>query len=383
MTHTELDQSKLTVIMEGKKITSPTSFNNKSNFIIKDCDFDFSSEQQKKDSKGTDVSTTMLTLNNCKNGIVLNCHFHNKKPKGLGLKIAGAGTNNVFVDKCEFDNLSYSAGNGGEPMRIGNSQHSGVWFDCTVRNSDFHGLRADVETISIKSCGNVIEHNHFNDNDSNVTVRHGGFATIQENDFEGLGGIRVIGPYNKIINNRFKNNKSSGDRAPIILAYANVKVDPNFTAVDKPSGKAGQSHAMYAQVVGCEISDNVFENCTKEIVYKTGKPLAPKDNKIENNKKGDADVITPPQPPVDSDEEGEQHEVDPPQPEEVPTPEDSPKTYLCAIDHIEEGKKRVSVYMCAEHAEALAPKLQAIINQTREEVEKAKQADKDDELING
>lgn len=381
MTHTELDQSKLTVILQGKKITSPTSFSNKSNFIIKDCDFDFSSEQQQKDSKGNDVSTTMLTLNNCKNGIVLNCHFHNKKPKGLGLKIAGAGTNNVFVDNCEFDNLTYSAGNGGEPMRIGNSQHSGIWFDCTVRNSNFHDLKADVETISIKSCGNIIEHNHFKDNDSNVTVRHGGFATIQENDFEGLGGIRVIGPYNKIINNRFKNNKSSGDRAPIILAYANARVDPNFTAVDKPSGKEGRSHAMYAQVVGCEISGNVFENCIKTIVFRTGKPIAPENNKIENNKFGAIPITEP----VDSNDGGEQHEVDPPQPEEENTPEDNPKTYLCAIDHVEEGKKRVSVYMCAEHAGLLAPLLQKVINEARKEAEAEEQADnnKDNELITG
>lgn len=322
------------------------SLSGKSDVLIRNCDFSY----DKSD-------TTMLTLSNCKGFRVENCKFHSKRTKGLGLKIAGTGSGEVVG--CEFYDLTFSDANGGEPVRIGNSHSSGVTFKVTFRDNYFHNLAADPETISIKCVGATVEYNTFENNKSNVTVRHGGFATIRNNLFKGSGGIRVYGYGNVIENNHFQDNKDS-KYVPLTLGAGTVAKDPNFTAPDKPSGKEGTSHAEYAQINHNTIRNNTFKNCSKTVVQRTDKSLKPINSTIEPLKEGDATQpvgkgggasSTPPTP--------EPTPTEPPAPVPTTPPEEeeeAPKP-LCTICKEEEATLKLSVLVGPKHYAAMKKKL--------------------------
>ena len=298
------------VILKDKTLHEAVTIKDCENCIIDGCDFEY----DKSD-------TTLLTLSNCRKCTVRNCKFHDKSTKGLFLKISGGNTSGNIVEGCEFWNHTFNDENGGEPVRIGNSSSSGCLFNTQFRKNSLHDLRADVETISIKSCGNVIEDNDFENNASMIAFRHGGFNKVRNNRFKGKGGIRLYGTGNEITDNYFKDNKDT-KWVPISIENGNTERDPNFTSENKPSGKEGNSHAMYDQVIDNKITGNKFENCTKTIVFNDkGRKLEPKDKgkKLElkdllnlgNITVKPGEVTVPPVPP-------EEEPVEPPEPEPEP-----------------------------------------------------------------
>src|SRR5918996_1596866 len=249
-------------VIENKKFDRERlSLKGKSKVLIRNCDFSVNESEE-----------AMLTLSNCQDCRVEGCKFHDKDTEGVALKMRGGDTKRIVVDNCEFYKLTYNAGNGGEPVRIGNSETSGVSFDCTVRNCYFHDLRADPETVSIKSCGNVIENCRHENCKSSFVVRHGGFAIIRNNRFKGEGGIRIYGYGNIITGNHFEGNQSN-KFPPITLGAGDVKKDPNWIDVDTPSGREGVSHSRYAQINNNTIKDNTKHDCRKTLVYRKDKPL--------------------------------------------------------------------------------------------------------------
>ena len=306
----------------------------------------------------------MLTLSNCQDCKIEGCKFHDKNTKGLGLKIAGENTKRVHVDNCEFFKLTFSDANGGEPMRIGNSHSSGVWFDCLVTNCYFHDLAADPETISIKSCGNKVEFNTQENCKSSFVIRHGGFTTIRNNLFKGEGGIRIYGYGNVIENNHFQDNKSA-KFPPITLGAGNVAKDPNFTAPDKPTGKEGKSHANYVQINHNTIRNNTYQNCTTRIKRRTDNALKPMESTIEEPKEGPAvgpvgrgagtgtttPTTTPEGPPG-----GGPTEIPAPPSTTTEPPTTTPSgegpqesKILCSICKEEDATKKLSVYVGPKH----------------------------------
>lgn len=216
---------------------------------IVNCDFSFNKTDK-----------TMLTLSNCVRCTVSKCKFHDKDTKGLFIKIVGDKTKDNVIEDCEFWNHTFNKENGGEPMRIGGSEFSGCKFNTIIRNCHFHDLKSDVETISIKSCGNVIENNKHEDCKSSITIRHGGFNKIRNNLFIGSGGIRVFGDGNEITGNYHKNNHST-KFPPLIVSNGSVEKDPNFDEEGNPIGKKGSSHAAYARVKNNLIEGNTYDNC--------------------------------------------------------------------------------------------------------------------------
>lgn len=278
----EISNKKDQVVLKDQKITQRVKFSNLENCTIQNVDF------------SSNESDHMVNASNLKNCKFINCKFHDKSTIGVACNMSGPGTSGNIFDGCEWYNLTYSAGNGGEPLRLGNSQYSGIWFNCTVRNCNFHDLKADVETISIKSCGNTVENCTFSNNQSNITVRHGGFAKIINNKFFGSGGIRLYGYGTTITGNTFKDNQSDSKFAPIIIGAGTEPKDPNFTAPDKPSGKEGRSHATYAQVNTATIEKNVFDNCKVKVYVRTDHPLRAVNSRIVDQSEG---PTTPPPPP--------------------------------------------------------------------------------------
>lgn len=283
------------VILKDKTLRETVTVKNCKDCTIDGCDFVYDR-----------TDTSNLTLSNCQRCKVINSKFHDKSTKGLFLRIIGADTKDNIIEGNEFWNHTFSKENGGEPVRLGNSDVSGCNFNTIVRKNTFHDLRSDVETISIKSCGNTIEDNDFENNQSMITIRHGGYNKIINNRFVGKGGIRVLGAGNEVKNNYFKNNQD--DRwIPITIEYGNTERDPNFTADNKPIGKEGKSHAMYAQVNGGEITDNKFENCKHSVkTVDKGRKFGPVNNKAENNnvvQPGEQIPPTEPAEPADPEEE--------------------------------------------------------------------------------
>jgi hypothetical protein len=267
----------------------------------------------------------MLSVSNCEDVVIRRCRFHGVNLTDVMLSIDGSKTKNVIIEYCIFENSTSRVSNGGEPIRLGTSSRSGCRFECIVRKCIFRDLRADPETISIKSAGNEIHDCYFINNKSMVTVRHGGLATIHHNTFEGNNGVRLLGYGNKVSYNLFKNNSATDKMSPIQVQWANAEKDPNWDEVDKPSGEDGESHAKYAQCVDNQINFNEFENCKNKIFYRKDKidgktpKYGPKNLKIVDK----PDV--PPTPP-------------PPEPEEV---EPTPTKPECSICNNEPATKKL------------------------------------------
>jgi hypothetical protein len=175
-----------------------------------------------------------------------------------------------LIDHCTFRDHRYPGENGGEPIRIGNSEDSGYWFNTTVQYCYFHDLGGDPETVSIKSCGNVLKNNVHKNCKSSFAIRHGGANTIQDNLFVGYGGIRIHGNTNKILRNLHMNNdyikyKDNKYKPPLIIDNGNIENDLNFDDAGQPREKTaeyqGCSHSAYARAKNNTIEGNTYHNC--------------------------------------------------------------------------------------------------------------------------
>jgi hypothetical protein len=220
------------------------------------------------DDEGEGAGDGMLVLKNCVNCTISNCVFKDKSTKGNFITLLGERSDHNVIDHCEFKNHTFDDRNGGESIRIGNSNFSSCSFNTTVQYCYFHDLRADKEDISIKSCGNVLQNNRHENCESSFTIRHGGSNTIQNNVFIGSGGIRVYGDDNGIKGNVHLNNDNDGDFLPLRIDNGNLEEDPNFDR----GCRDGCSHAVYARVKNNTIEGNIYYNCKEACVnwgYKT------------------------------------------------------------------------------------------------------------------
>jgi hypothetical protein len=283
----------------------------KHNIKIINCTFTHHEEDEDK-LKHEDED--MLHLKDCDGCVILKCKFQDKHTAGLALLIDGAKSKNNKVVGCTFSDLIISkeyekdykerrkqAGKkpkiNAEPIRLGGSPISGCWFGTTVSWCLFDKLAADVETVSIKSCGNVLENNIHNNCDSNFTIRHGGYNKILNNVFTGSGGIRVYGYKNEIKGNYHKDNDS--DRPPLILGTGTHDDDPNFNDKGEPpvndSGehinKKGCSHHVYARAKFNTIAHNQYDNCSHCVLWDTGPNDLDEDDKKEKKCEVDHKVI--------------------------------------------------------------------------------------------
>ena len=243
------NRSNETLLINEKIKDKPVKVRDCTDCKIIKCDFSYNEKDQ-----------TMLTLQNCVRCTVSECDFHDKDTYGLMIKIIGEKTKDNVIERCKFYEFEYDGEENAEPVRIGDSRLSGCQFNTTIKYCHFDGLKADVETVSIKSCGNVLENNKHENCRSSFVVRHGGFNKIRNNLFIGSGGIRVYGNSNEIRGNYHKNNSSS-EKPPLIIANGNLEDDPNFDESGKPRGEEGCGHAVYARTRNNVIEGNTYDNC--------------------------------------------------------------------------------------------------------------------------
>jgi Chondroitinase B len=356
----------------------------------------------------------MVNVSSGKNITFRKCKFHGKSTEGVVLNITGSETNGVIVEDCEFFDLTSQVENGGETIRLGLSGQADKEFKCIVTGCKFNKIRTkEPELISIKSCGNLVEKNVFNDNTCSVVIRHGFNNTIQDNKFEGEGGVRVHGKGMRILRNHHKNNRSK-DYPPLSLVNGNVQ-DENL-------------QAQYAQVRDLVVEGNTYEDCKFAVLWgrdrekekkRKFKPegvkfiknkiiaanepctviqfhgATPKndtfaDNEIFGTKvriedriksafiKGDVNQPDPVIIPPTEEEEGEEEEqpsvVIPEQPESEPatqpTLEDEPYVRLCQLCGREEARKKLVMYVCTPHAEVARPDMQKLLRDLKAKVDK-------------
>jgi hypothetical protein len=110
-------------ILENQTFTEPVKISECENCLIVNCDF--SSNQPEK---------AMLHLSDCRGCTVSKCKFHDKDTVGVALKIDGENSRDNIVEDSEWWDLSYDEGNGGEPVRLGNSRVSHLPYNTIIRN---------------------------------------------------------------------------------------------------------------------------------------------------------------------------------------------------------------------------------------------------------
>lgn len=165
------------------------------------------------------------------------CRIVGKKNKGttvvvwLGDQDKGAHQ----ITSNYFGNRPYLGKNGGETIRIGDSDASMQSARCLVERNLFEDCDGETECISNKSCGNIYRKNTFLEVQGTLTLRHGNACVVEENIFLGnkkprTGGIRVIGEDHRVLNNYLEDLEGDGFRSAITLmnGYPNSKLNGYF-----------------------------------------------------------------------------------------------------------------------------------------------------------
>jgi len=213
---------------------------------------------------------------------IISCSLLGKKNEGAMVKQDVSDKNkttSLFVYKTIFYDIDpvYKASNW-EALRIGNTEDNGVWAGCHVYENWFEKCSGEIEVISNKSCGNIYHKNMFLNCEGHLTIRWGEKCVIKENSFynsiksKKVGGIRVIGPKCKVMNNYLKNIRGQGG----IILYRGVHDD-------FPSTKG------YNTAHNTEVSNNILINCDPAYNLSAGgssckeRPYDPYDCKFTNN----------------------------------------------------------------------------------------------------
>lgn len=212
---------------------------------------------------------------------VVRCHFEGKTSKGtllvvwlpdvIGEPVKHRIAGNYFGPRPRLGK------NGGEIIRVGDSEHSMQSAQCVIEGNLFEKCDGEVECISNKSCGNVYRGNTFLECQGTLTMRHGNGCLIEANVIHGnhrkhTGGIRIIGADHRVIGNYLTGIEGDEARAAICLM----------------NGIENSPANGYFQVKRAVIKDNTVLDCANSIVIgyadkDVTAPLAPQDCEFQEN----------------------------------------------------------------------------------------------------
>ena len=152
--------------------------------------------------------------------------------------------------------------NGGETLRVGDSESSMQVAACVVELNYFERCNGELECISNKSCGNLYRGNVFDAVSGTLTLRHGNRCLVESNFFigrgeKGTGGIRIIGEDHTVRGNYLEGLRGDDARSGL-----------TFMLGIPESPASGYFQAKRARVEG-----NTFVDCKHPItIGVTGKP---------------------------------------------------------------------------------------------------------------
>ncbi|MFQ5809452.1 MAG: polysaccharide lyase 6 family protein, partial [Armatimonadota bacterium] len=136
------------------------------------------------------------------------------------------------IDHNHFRNIGPRVRNGMEAIRLGNSKMSVSSAYCTVEQNLFENCDGDPEFISVKCSDNIIRYNTCLNSHGSVVLRHGNRCVAEGNFFfctdgkPGVGGIRIYGDDQRVINNYFQGLTGKGDEAPLVLCNGDTDTGP-------------------------------------------------------------------------------------------------------------------------------------------------------------
>jgi poly(beta-D-mannuronate) lyase len=154
------------------------------------------------------------------------CHFEGKTSKGTLLvawlpEQAGEPATHL-ITRNYFGPRPRLGKNGGEIIRLGDSDTSLQSAACTVSENLFVQCDGEVECISNKSCDNRYLRNTFVECQGTLTLRHGNRCLVEGNWFDGkhrkfTGGIRIIGEDHQVKGNHLQGLEGDGARTAICV----------------------------------------------------------------------------------------------------------------------------------------------------------------------
>jgi poly(beta-D-mannuronate) lyase len=191
--------------------------------------------------------------------VVEQCHFEGKTSRGTLLvvwlpeKEGEAPRHEISANY--FGPRPRLGKNGGEIIRIGDSDTSMQDANCVVHGNIFEKCDGEVECISNKSCGNEYKWNTFLECQGTLTLRHGNRCLVEGNWFDGrhrkfTGGIRIIGEGHVVQGNYLQRLEGDGARAAICVMNG-IK--------DSPANG-------YLQVKGAMVKGNSVFDCNHSIL---------------------------------------------------------------------------------------------------------------------
>jgi poly(beta-D-mannuronate) lyase len=154
------------------------------------------------------------------------CHFEGKTSRGTLLVAWLPGQEGVpakhLITRNYFGPRPRLGKNGGEIIRLGDSDTSMQSAACTVSENLFMQCNGEVECISNKSCDNRYLRNTFIECQGTLTLRHGNRCLVEGNWFDGkhrkfTGGIRIIGEDHVVKDNHLQGLEGDGARTAICV----------------------------------------------------------------------------------------------------------------------------------------------------------------------
>lgn len=183
--------------------------------------------------------------------------------------------NNHSIDSNYFKGRQRFGSNGGETIRIGVSRYSLTASRTNIVHNYFERCSGEVEIVSIKSGENNVSFNTFYECEGGLVLRHGSDNVVEGNFFIGnnkpfTGGVRVINPRQRVINNVFYELQGNNFRAALAVL----------------NGVPNSLINRYYQVKDAIIEKNTFIN-SGSILFGAGKDaertLGPENVSFKNN----------------------------------------------------------------------------------------------------
>ena len=185
------------------------------------------------------------------------CTFEGKSGKGTTFVVwLGNGSEGRHqIDHNYFGPREKLGKNGGETIRIGDSNSSMLTGACVVDKNLFEKCNGETECISNKSCGNIYRENTLLEVSGTLTLRHGNGCLVENNVFlgnkaRGTGGIRIIGEDHVVRGNYLE--KLTGDDARSALTLM-------MGIPDSPLHR-------YFQVQRAVVENNVLVECEHSLL---------------------------------------------------------------------------------------------------------------------
>ncbi|MFA7289341.1 MAG: chondroitinase-B domain-containing protein [Melioribacteraceae bacterium] len=217
------------------------------------------------------------------NNRVDHCYLKGKTHSGTTLVVwldKSTVPNYHRIDHNYFGERPELGVNGGETIRIGDSNTSIYSSKTLVENNYFERCNGEVEIISNKSDENVYRYNTFFECEGGLTLRHGDNCSVYGNFFFGnnkpmTSGVRIIASGHKVYNNYFQDlDGNSADWRGAIVMMNGLRDTPlnGYFQVDS-------AIVAFNTIVNCKISFLIGSK--KEADPK--QDLTPKNSTFANN----------------------------------------------------------------------------------------------------